>query len=71
MGRNLIIAMCRYYKKVLRFKGPNNIQDETHRASMGDNVKSFLLGGHFPIITTEKHNVIAMSMWFKFWESTL
>ena len=29
--------MCRYYKKVLRFKGPNNIQDETHRASMGTN----------------------------------
>ena len=24
------VAMCRYYK-VLRFKGPNNIQDETYR----------------------------------------
>ena len=30
---SLIVAMCRYYKKVLRFP-PSNIQDETHWASI-------------------------------------
>ena len=44
---NVILGMCRYYKKVLRFKKPNNIQDETHQPSIWTQRRTFLLAGHF------------------------